>query len=94
MEDVGKELRIMKSYLQQPSHVDQGVEYDNPHYFKIEGQKTPWVDAFEEETSFSQALTNVLEYELTHKADLCELEAPASIVQTPLLTYVLLFSIY
>lgn len=95
MDNLGTVLRVLKSYLQQPFYVDDGVEYDNPHYFKLVGQKTPWVERREtqgrdigskDESPFSQALTNVFESQLTHADSLRELEA-APIIKTALLRY-------
>ena len=38
-QEVGKRLSKGGSFLQHPYHLDKGIEYDNPHYFKLPNRK-------------------------------------------------------
>jgi len=90
VDDVGKALSLMKVYLQQPTLVDSGVRYDNPHYFKPQGQTTPWIaitdqcehNGNENETSTEQLLTNLLECQLMRADGLREVECDSRITTT------------
>ncbi|KAF8441249.1 SNF2 family N-terminal domain-containing protein [Terfezia claveryi] len=86
MEDVGKAMAKIKAYLQQPYHVDPGVQYENPHYFKMPGhEKTPWVELDSEQNQtgdkdcrdepfMHEILSNVLNCQLTRSDGLRELD--------------------
>jgi len=39
-QEVGKRLSKGGSFLQHPYLLDKGIEYDNPHYFKLPNRKT------------------------------------------------------
>ena len=97
MDDVGKALSLMKAYLQQPMLVDSGVRYDNPHYFKPQGQTTPWITTTNQlepnrdkcngnESSTDQLLTSLLECQLMRAGGLREMEGDSRI-KTTLLRY-------
>ncbi|KAF8417487.1 SNF2 family N-terminal domain-containing protein [Tirmania nivea] len=81
MEDVGKAMAKIKAYLQQPSRVDPGIQYENPHYFKTPGyDKTPWIESDIEQTedkdepSMCGILSKVLNSQLTRSNGLREID--------------------
>jgi SWI/SNF-related matrix-associated actin-dependent regulator of chromatin subfamily A3 len=93
-QEVGKRLSKAGAFLQHPCHLDKGIEYDNPHFFKLPNRKTIappvcMVSQCRQASSEAQApqVSRILD-SLDHGAALQDINAGA-MVRSKLLRYII-----